>query len=137
MPDGTHVEKPVCVSVIACESVIVNAASGNKSMIESFTHLFADTFPTHATRLTIVASVTNIVGQAMIGVKVTAPTQGQIFGAEGPIEAPSPLDVFDLVFDLQGIELPEQGAYHIDVFAGTEHLVGRPFILNPMAQPTA
>ena len=122
----THIEKPMCLAVIICETVIENKETNNKSYIESYSTIGGVSLPVSA-RLCIVASLTNIIKESNVEITLRSPSNTKILDAKGQIKSSDPLAVADIVFRLNGLPLPEFGTYHVDVLASGEHLGTRSF----------
>lgn len=129
---GAHIEKPLCIALLVCESVIQNSRTQNKSFIEAFNTMGAAAVPVNANRLMVVLTLTNVTGHGKFRLIINTPSGPELVRMECELTKGNPLEHYDWLFDLSGILLPEFGTYQINVHFEDEVLAGRPFTLAQM-----
>jgi hypothetical protein len=128
---------PSVVSLLLCDQVIDDKLTGKKSAIGIFNTIMASQIPTTIQQMVILASVTEISGQAGVELRLIRDTDNQmLFGGKGTVEAPNPLAVVDLLFAMHGVHIPEAGQYAFELLSGGELLARRRFQVRLRQRPT-
>lgn len=128
-------EKPVCVALILCNEVIEDKATNNKTLVGLFNTIGVQSLPAQHPKMSVLVALTNVVGTLPLTVSFRSPEEREILKFEGQIESRDPLAVNDVVLQLNGFPLEETGTHRLDVFVGSEHLVGRRFSVTKLDQP--
>lgn len=139
MTDRTNHSVPTLVSLLLCDQIIDDRFTNKKSAIGMFNTILSPTMPTVIHQLCVLASLTELSGPTAVELRMVRDADNaQIFRGNGRVEAPNPLAVVDLVFTLQGIQLPSAGQYAMELWASNELLGRRRFQLffrPPVAPP--
>jgi hypothetical protein len=122
-----HGDLPVCVATVLCDQVIEDVRSRNKSAIGIFNAIQTAQLPATHPRMYAMVSVTNVAGTVEIQMVLRSPSGKSVVNLEGKIEHGEPLATYDLVIELLGIPIEEEGVYFLDVMNGQNHLGGRRF----------
>lgn len=116
---------PTLVALLLCDMVIDDKLTNKKSAIGLFNTIVASRLPRVIPHMVVLASLTEINGQTGIELRLVRDTDNHVLlRSRGNVEAPSPLATVELVFTLQGIQLPAAGAYGFELW-GSGHLIGR------------
>jgi hypothetical protein len=119
---------PTLVSLLICDQVIDDKLTNKKSAIGIFNTILVGGTPTVIHQMALLASLTEIPSPVEIEIRfVRDATNEVLFSGRGKIEAPDPLAVVDLVFALQGIQIPETGQYAFEILGAGEFLGRRRF----------
>ncbi|MEW6250467.1 MAG: hypothetical protein AB1716_07455 [Planctomycetota bacterium] len=116
---------PTLVSLLLCDQVIDDKLSNKKSAIGIFNTILVAKVPTVIHQMAILASLTEIAGRVDVELRLVRDADDAVlFSGRGAVEAPDPLAVVDLLFAMQGLEIPEPGQYSFELLGGGE-LLGR------------
>ncbi|MBL8878600.1 MAG: hypothetical protein JNG88_05720 [Phycisphaerales bacterium] len=116
---------PTLVSLLLCDQLIDDRFTNKKSAIGMFNTIISPTMPTVIQQVTVLASLTELSGQSIVELRLVRDADnGLIFSGNGRVDAPNPLAVVDLIFTLQGIQLPTPGQYAMELWS-SDDLLGR------------
>lgn len=126
---------PSLVSLLICDQVIDDKLTNKKSAIGIFNTIMTPTVPFAIHSLTVLASVTELIEPTRIELRFVRDSDGSVlFAGRGEVEAPGPLAVVDLVFAMQGIQVPAYGQYAFELWGSDEMLSRRRFqVIAPNA----
>lgn len=125
MSDRSSHSIPTLVSLLLCDQIIDDRFTNKKSAIGMFNTIISPTMPTAIHQLCVLASLTELSGPTFVELRMVRDADDvQMFRGNGQVEAPNPLAVVDLVFTLQGIQIPTAGQYAIELWA-SDNLLGR------------
>ncbi|MBK8913510.1 MAG: hypothetical protein IPM64_02725 [Phycisphaerales bacterium] len=123
-----HGALPTLVSLLICDQVIDDKLSNKKSAIGMFNAVLVPQTPTTIQQMAVLASVTELTARVEMEIRLVRDADNSIiFSGRGFVEAPNPLAVVDLLFGLQGIQLPAPGQYAFEILIGGEPLGRRRF----------
>jgi hypothetical protein len=75
--------------------------------------------------MAVMVALTELSGRTNLNLRLMRDADNfVVMQTSGQVEAPNPLAIVDLVFALQGVQLPSAGQYAFEVWAGQE-LLGR------------
>jgi hypothetical protein len=120
-------ECPTCVAIIVCNEVIEDKWTNNKSLIGLFNSVSAQQLPAHHPRMFVMVSLTDGRGEWNVVINITGPSLQPLFKAEGHMRFDDPIAVHDLVVEVRGLPLPEDGEYAVELTCGGRFLVSRRF----------
>lgn len=116
---------PTLVSLLVCDQVIDDRLTNKKSAIGLFNTVVTRSVPTRLPQMSVMVAITEISGAVSIELRLTRDADNEVvLSTTGQVEAPSPLNIVDLVFALQGVHFARAGQYAFEVWAGAE-LLGR------------
>ncbi len=119
---------PTLVSMVVCDQVIDDRLTNKKSAIGIFNTIVVTKVPSTIHHLGILASLTEISGRAELELRLVRDSDNAVlFSGKGVVEAPNPLAVVDLLFAMQGIQIPEVGQYAFELNCADEPLGRRRF----------
>ncbi len=128
---------PTLVSLLLCDQVIDDKLSNKKSAIGIFNTILVAKVPTVIHQMAILASLTEIAGRTEVELRLVRDADDTVlFSGKGAVEAPDPLAVVDLLFAMQGLQIPEPGQYAFELLGGGE-LMGRRRFQVRLRPPTA
>ncbi len=126
---------PTLVSLLLCDQVIDDKLSNKKSAIGIFNTILVAKVPTVIHQMAILASLTEIAGRTEVELRLVRDADDTVlFSGKGAVEAPDPLAVVDLLFAMQGLQIPEPGQYAFELLGGGE-LMGRRRFQVRLRQP--
>lgn len=120
-------ENPVCVGIVLCNECIEDKRTNNKTLINLFNAINVPSVPATHGRLCIMASITNASTVLPMHLLIKAPSGDEVARINFDFPAGHPLTVYDMVFEINGLVLPELGTYNIDLLHGATYLGGRRF----------
>lgn len=120
-------DSPMCVLVAVCNEVIEDSATHNKTLVSLFNQIGCKSFPAFHPRMAIAASLTNLRIKTKITFRISSPSNVQIFNWETEASGADPLAMVDIVVNLFGLPLPEEGVYFVDVIADGSPVGSRRF----------
>ncbi|MFN3649070.1 MAG: DUF6941 family protein [Armatimonadota bacterium] len=120
-------ERPSCLSVIVCNEIIEDKWTNNKTLISLFNSIGAPELPATHPRMFLMVSLTDGRGHWPLTLEIEAPSGEQLFKAEGDLHFDDPLAVQDVVVEVRGLPLPEEGEYRVGVALGGQPLASRRF----------
>jgi hypothetical protein len=120
-------ESPVCVAIVLCNECIEDKRTNNKTLINLFNAINVTHVPAVHNRLVVLASITNAASVLPMYLVVRSPSGAEVARINFDFQAADPLTVYDMVFEINGITLPEFGTYSIDLLNGASYLGGRRF----------
>lgn len=107
---------PVRLSMVVCDEVVRNDASGKTTLVGSFRSISARSYPTVQDRLTVWLELTSGHGRArmLLGLRRLSsdrPDGELLFESEVALDFPDPLTVVDFSLDVSRLEFPAPGDY--------------------------
>ncbi|MDR3707643.1 MAG: hypothetical protein P4L33_05045 [Capsulimonadaceae bacterium] len=121
------VDSPLCVLLAICNDVIEDKTTNNKTLVNLFNGITAQSVPARHPKMCLVASITNIRSKVPVRFSVLGPSGSEVLSANGEANGNNPLEVLDIVVQLLGFPLPEFGEYRIELTSGDKYLMSRKF----------
>ena len=125
--ESSEREFPICVAVIICNEIIEDKRTNNKTLVSLFNGIGVTQLPAVHPRMFLMASLTNSVGRFNLSFRIKGPTDRELARFDGEAIFPDPLAVVDIVVEIQGLQIEEQGTYFVDVMCGDRPLGHRRF----------
>ena len=123
-----------CLAIILCKDIIEDKYSNNKTLVNTFNNICVDHFPFVYNKLCVFCSITEVIQNAQVVLVLKkSDSQEEIMNAQAEITSPDPLAVFDLVFILNNIMLPEYGSYSFELLSEGHYLTSRRFTATPFS----
>ena len=126
-------DQPVCVAIVICNEIIEDKRTSNKTLVSLFNSVGVPALPAMHPRLFLMASLTNLRENLPVTFSVKSPSGQEILRVNG--EAGSggdPLTVVDLVVEVLGLPIGEEGVHFVDVLTGDVLLGSRRFTVRRM-----
>jgi hypothetical protein len=128
MREPVTVAPPTLVALLICDQIIDDRFSNKKSAIGLFNTVLVASFPTRVHQLVVLASLTEITARTPLELRLVRDSDTSVLMAtQGFVDAPNPLATVDLVFGMQGIQIPTPGQYAFELLASGEPLGRRRF----------
>lgn len=125
MSEHPEAALPTLVTLLICDQVIDDRLTNKKSAIGLFNAVLVRRFPATIQQMVVMAALTEIQSQADVELRLVRDSDNEtLFQAQELVRAPSPLATVDLLFALQGIQIPAAGQYGIELLS-RQHLLGR------------
>lgn len=119
---------PTVVSLLICDQVIDDKLTNKKSAIGLFNMIVVPQVPASINHVAVLASLTEIVKEVQVELRLTRDNDDLVlFSTKGPIKAPNPLAVADLMFSMQGLRVPTAGQYAFEILNNGSVLARRRF----------
>jgi hypothetical protein len=128
-------EQPICIAVIICNEIIEDKRTNNKTLVSLFNGIGVAQLPTVHARMFLMASLTNGSGRYGLSFRIKSPTDREIARFDGEAVFNDPLMVVDIVVEIQGLQIDEEGTYFVDVLSGDHPLGHRRFSVYKLPPP--
>ena len=127
---------PLVLSINICDTVIRDEKTRKVSLIGLFSVINAQTFPVRHPLMHVYVAMTNGHGQQQIGIQFVKISDGKaLFGMQGDIVFPSPLQVVELNLEWRDVMFDEPGDYVVEVLCGGQKIGDRKFkVINSQVQ---
>ena len=131
------IERPFCIAIVICNEVIEDKVTSNKTLVSIFNTIGTPGLPCHHPRMFVMASFTDGRGRWPISFRITGPSGATLMQVDGEAHFANPLDVVDLVLQVRGLQLNEEGEHRVDMIVGGEPRGSRRFsvVIQPDEQP--
>jgi hypothetical protein len=129
-------EQPMCIAVVICSDIIEDRRTGNKTLVNLFNGIGVSQVPIFHSRMFLMASLTNAIGRFKLTFRIKDPSDRELARFDGDAVFPDPLSVVDIVVELQGLQIIQEGIHFVDVLSGDHPLGHRRFNVYPMAPRT-
>lgn len=128
------VPPPTPLSLFVCERVVIDAMTGQHSLLSSLPQIQATAFPVAVPSIYVYAEFTNGRGAIQLTVRVVDVNEERepVFAATVQVPMDDPLTVSNLTMGLQNVVFPEAGEYRVQVMAGPVLLIERRLVLVPI-----
>ena len=124
-------DPPVCVAVIVCNEIIEDKRSSNKTLVGLFNAIAVPALPATHPRLFLFASLTDIHADTPVSFSLRAPSGQEALRIDGVAgSGGDPLAVVDLVVEVVGLNITEEGVHFVDVLCGETLLSSRRFTVT-------
>ena len=127
------VETPICTSVLVCEQIYQDRATGKLALIGVFNRLAAERMP-HQQSLAVFFSLTNGRGAVEVRLQIEQDDGQPLVQISGTHQIPNPLTILDHGVQMRRVVFKKTGRHWATVWCGEELLNRRPFDIV-MAQP--
>lgn len=117
---------PTAIGLWICERVIIEAGTGNPSLICAFTGRQFQRFPTDPIPFSVFFSLTDTTGSGIMRLEVNWLDTGEnVYTTQRPIAVPDPLYIVNVHFRLQNLRFPGKGVYAFDLFVDEDLIAQR------------
>ena len=121
-------DRPVCVAIVICNEIIEDKRTSNKTLVSLFNSIGVPALPATHPRLFLMASLTNLREETAVSFSLKSPSGKELLRINGAANSgDDPLSVIDLVVEVLGLVLGEEGVHFVDVLAGDMLLGSRRF----------
>jgi hypothetical protein len=132
--------KPICVGILLCDQVIEDIRTRKKSFIGVFNEIVAMQLPAKHPMLCLVVTLTGCLGKQEFEIVMSRQTDygdEPVMRIQGGLQARSPLDIIDLIFELRDVPLVALGRHTIElrVLPEGERVAERSFFVKEFPKP--
>ena len=126
-------DQPVCVAIVICNEIIEDKRTSNKTLVSLFNSIGVASLPATHPRLFLMASLTNLREEMPICFSIKGPSGREILRVNGgATSGGDPLAVIDLIVEVLGLSIQEEGVHFVDVLTGDKLLGSRRFSVQKM-----
>ncbi len=130
-PAPPSADAPVCVAIVICNEIIEDKRTSNKTLVSLFNSLGVSALPAAHPRLFLLVSLTNLRDELPVSFSVRSHSGHEILRVEGAASSGGdPLAVVDLVLEVLGLTVHEEGVHFVDVLSGDSLLGSRRFTVT-------
>ena len=105
--------------LVISDDVVEDKNTGKKTIINAFNQIWCSDFPNQHGKLVVLVSLTNGRGQVPLDLQfIKEATDAPLCGLKGVVNFPDPLSVVDVVLQITGLPLPEEGHYAFRLVVG-------------------
>ena len=132
-------EMPMGLALVVCDLVIQDRQTNKRTLVGLFDRLFANQFPCVHPQLSVFVSLTSGHGTYQCEIRCRhAETGTPAFSAKGPVKMNDPMQVVEMVFNLQGVRFAEPGEYWLECLVGDVPVMMRRItVTQPETKPAA
>ena len=124
-------DAPLCVAIVLCNEIIEDKRTSNKTLVGLFNSVGVSALPATHPRLFLLASLTNLREDLPVSLSVRSHTGRELLRVEGAVSSGGdPLAVVDLVLEVLGLTVQEEGVHFVDVLSGDVLLGSRRFTVT-------
>ena len=132
LPSDLSSDQPVCVAIVICNEIIEDKRTSNKTLVSLFNSVGVPALPATHPRLFLMASLTNLREELPVTFSIKGPSGREILRVNGAASSGGdPLAVIDLVVEVLGLPIGEEGVHFVDVLTGDALLGSRRFTVQP------
>ncbi len=130
--------KPIVQAFLVCDSVILDSFTGKKSVIGTFTHLWAARFPCQHNQMGVYFCLTDAEGQYEFELRLVYLDQDQLIGKASlsPVEIKDRLQINDFGVNIPSLIFPGPGRYEFRLFANGSFITQKDFNVTQQPPPT-
>jgi len=123
MPD-LDIVKPSVQAFLVCDTIIVDQLTGKKSLIGTFTHLWAPNFPCQHPQMGVYFCFTDAEGTYEFELRLIFLDEDKVIGKASlsPITIQNRLEIHDLGVNLPSLVFPGPGRYEFRLY-GNGHFI--------------
>ncbi len=129
--------KPSLQALLVCDTVIIDAATGKKSIINTFTHIMAMRFPCQQPQMGIYFCITDAEGEYNFRLDFVQINSDKIIGSANinKVTIKSRLVAHDFGIRIPSVVFPEPGRYEYRLFANDEFIGNKDFNVVQAKKP--
>ena len=131
-----HTAKPSLSALLVCDMVIDDKSTNKKSLIGTFTHIWAHTFPCVHHKMGVYFCLTDAEGKYDIVLRlVHSESDGLVVEAGLSAVIHDRLSVNDFGINIPVVQFPAPGRYEIQLYANKEFLGRTEFLVTTVPNP--
>ena len=129
-------EKPIGIALLICDRVITDAATHGKTLVSTFNHIWAKSFPCVHPRMTVFVAVTNGRGTTDAEIRCVneSAEDSLVFGMKGAIPFVDPNQVVEMSFGFNNVTFPKPGLHSIEFLCDGELVLHSRFQVTMLKQ---
>ena len=126
---------PIALALTLCEKAVVEEGTKNLTLVNTFTTMFMEHFPSLPQRFALYAALTDGLGDATIELVLThLETDHEIRFLQMPVRFLDRLSEVRILYRLNGIIFPQPGRYQFSLFVDGDWIAQRRFQLQERGQ---
>ncbi len=130
-PSDLASDRPVCVAIVICNEIIEDKRTSNKTLVSLFNSVGVPALPATHPRLFLMASLTNLREELPVTFSIKGPSGREVLRVNGSVSSGGdPLIVVDMVVEVLGLPIGEEGVHFVDVLTGDALLGSRRFTVR-------
>lgn len=134
-PMTKAIEKPTCISIVACDEIYRDESTNKLVIAGTFNQVTVSQLPAKLERMAVFCTLTNGRGRCELALTIEHESTGQeIARLSGPATFGDPLAISDLDVRFRGLQFPAEGKYWITILADEEPLQQRPLFVRVAPQ---
>jgi hypothetical protein len=132
-----NIVKPCIQAFLVCDSVINDSITGKKSIIGTFTHLWASQFPCQHHQMGVYFCLTDAEGAYQFDLQLYYLDKDQLVGKASlsPITIKSRLEINDFGLNIPSLVFPGPGRYEFRLYADGQFINQKDFLVIQQQQP--
>jgi hypothetical protein len=120
------IQRPVAVGLVVCEQVIVEEGTRNITLVNCFSQLQSEEFPSPSHRLAVFATLTDGVGNGTVSLVIARlDTLEEVMTLDHPVHFADPLQEAWVIFFLDQFSFPVPGRYQFGLSLDGEPVTHR------------
>ena len=124
-------DQPICVAIVICNEIIEDKRTSNKTLVSLFNSVGVPSLPATHPRLFLMASLTNLREELPVTFSIKGPSGQEALRVNGSVSSGGdPLTVVDMVVEVLGLPIGEEGVHFVDVLTGDSLLGSRRFTVR-------
>ena len=129
--------KPIVQAFLVCDSVILDSFTRKKSIIGTFTHLWAARFPCQHPQMGVYFCLTDAEGQYEFELRLVYLDQDQLIGKASlpQVEIKDRLQIHDFGVNIPSLVFPAPGRYEFRLFANGYFVTQKDFNVIQQTSP--
>jgi len=129
--------KPIVQAFLVCDSVILDSFTRKKSIIGTFTHLWAARFPCQHPQMGVYFCLTDAEGPYAFELHLVYLDQDQLIGKASlpPVEIKDRLQIHDFGVNIPSLVFPAPGRYEFRLFANGYFITQKDFNVIQQTPP--
>ena len=132
-----NINSAIPLALLVCDTVITDAMTGKKTLVGIFNSIGATKFPHIIPNMSIVASLTNLEGEAEIKIKLIAGNNDVVFELPAKVPFKNPFETPELIFNFQNFRVNSPGTYELQLIAKDGVIASRLIIIKEIKPPQA
>ena len=135
--DDLDIVKPSVQAFLVCDSVIIDSQTGKKSLIGTFTHLWAPRFPCQHHQMGIYFCLTDAEGVYEFELRLAYLDQDVIVGKAtlSPFTIKDRLEIHDFGINIPSLVFPGPGRYEFRLYANGFFITHKDFNVIQQDRP--
>ena len=131
LPSDLSSDRPICVAIVICNEIIEDKRTSNKTLVSLFNSVGVPALPATHPRLFLMASLTNLREDLRVTFSIKGPSGQEALRVNGEVSSGGdPLTVVDMVVEVLGLPIGEEGVHFVDVLTGDALLGSRRFTVR-------
>ena len=128
-------EAPIALALLVCDSIITDAHTGKKTLVNLFNTVGATKYPHVIPQFYIFASMTNSNGEQDFKIRLQSTNGDTVCELPGKIPFNTPLDAPELIFFIQNLVIKSPGTYDLQIVVNDIPIASRLLTFKQIQPP--